>query len=101
MFVSVCNPAWQVKELLMQNPQTYLLGFFAWNHPQMSPIRPFWCAHENIALMAPSCEAKALQICWETELLLTGAKIPWILFTDYVAAIENEIQSQIETEPLE
>lgn len=36
MFASVCNPVWQVKELLMQNPQTYLLGFFAWNHPQRS-----------------------------------------------------------------
>lgn len=55
MFASVCNPAWQVKELLMQNPQSYLFGFFAWNHPQMSPICPFWsvcswkhCSHGSL-----------------------------------------------------
>lgn len=36
VFASVCNPVWQVKEWLMQNPQPYLLGFFAWNPPQMS-----------------------------------------------------------------
>lgn len=56
-------------------------------------------ADENIVLMF-SFETRALHVCWETE-LLTGAKIPWILFTVYVAAAENGIQSQIETEPLE